>query len=85
MNGPAVNAGDLGGHHLGAFRRWATASTRGFSRERVFALLPDEPVPVPWSYEDGVDYVPTPKHILWGHHYTSIAGAAPDRGAGASR
>ena len=28
--------------------------------------------------EDGVDYVPDrPKHVLWGHHYTSIAGAAP--------
>ncbi len=26
---------------------------------------------------DGMDYVPTQKHILFGHHYTSIAGAAP--------
>ena len=26
---------------------------------------------------DGVDYVPTKKHILFGHHFTSIAGAAP--------
>jgi len=26
---------------------------------------------------DGVDYVPTPKNILIGHHYSSIAGAAP--------
>ena len=26
---------------------------------------------------DGVDFVPTPKHILFGHHFTSIAGAAP--------
>jgi carbon starvation protein len=26
---------------------------------------------------DGIDYVPTKKHILLGHHFTSIAGAAP--------
>ncbi|WP_437583162.1 carbon starvation CstA family protein [Paramicrobacterium sp. CJ85] len=26
---------------------------------------------------DGVDYVPTNKYILWGHHFTSVAGAAP--------
>jgi len=42
----------------------------------VFHLSPDEPVPAV-ALEDGVDYVPTPRHVLWGHHYTSIAGAAP--------
>ena len=26
---------------------------------------------------DGIDYVPTNKNILFGHHFTSIAGAAP--------
>jgi carbon starvation protein len=26
---------------------------------------------------DGIDYVPTNKYILWGHHFTSVAGAAP--------
>lgn len=29
------------------------------------------------EFEDGVDYVPTKKNILFGHHFTSIAGAAP--------
>ena len=29
------------------------------------------------SFEDGVDYTPTTKHILLGHHVSSIAGAAP--------
>ncbi len=29
------------------------------------------------EFEDGVDFVPTNKHILFGHHFTSIAGAAP--------
>ncbi|MCG5530675.1 carbon starvation protein A [Halorhodospira halochloris] len=28
-------------------------------------------------YRDGVDFVPTNKWILWGHHFTSVAGAAP--------
>jgi carbon starvation protein len=26
---------------------------------------------------DGVDYLPTNKYVLWGHHFTSVAGAAP--------
>ena len=29
------------------------------------------------AMQDGVDYYPTKKHILFGHHFTSIAGAAP--------
>ena len=47
-----------------------------FLSERVFGLSPDEPVPAR-QLEDGVDFVPTRAHVLWGHHYTSIAGAAP--------
>ena len=48
----------------------------GFLTRRVFALSPDEPVPAR-ELEDGVDYVPTRLHVLWGHHFASIAGAAP--------
>jgi len=29
------------------------------------------------EFEDGIDFVPTKKHILFGHHFTSVAGAAP--------
>ncbi len=47
-----------------------------FLGRRIFALSADEPVPAR-ELEDGIDYVPTPKHVLWGHHFTSIAGAAP--------
>lgn len=47
-----------------------------FLGERVFRLLPDEPVPSK-ELADGVDYVPARKDVLWGHHFTSIAGAAP--------
>ncbi|MHA7837946.1 MAG: carbon starvation CstA family protein [bacterium] len=48
----------------------------GFLARRVFALREDEPVPAR-ELEDGVDYVPTRLHVLWGHHFASIAGAAP--------
>jgi len=47
-----------------------------FLADRVFQLRDDEPVPAR-EHEDGVDFVPTRLGILWGHHYTSIAGAAP--------
>jgi carbon starvation protein len=47
-----------------------------FLADRVFGLRRDEPVPSR-QLNDGVDYVPTRLHVLWGHHYTSIAGAAP--------
>ena len=47
-----------------------------FLSEKVFGLRPDELVPSR-EYEDGVDFVPTKAHVLWGHHFTSIAGAAP--------
>jgi len=47
-----------------------------FLSEKVFGLREAEPVPAR-EQADGVDYVATPKHVLWGHHYTSIAGAAP--------
>lgn len=44
--------------------------------ERVFALRDDEPVPAV-TRADGVDFVATDRHVLLGHHYASIAGAAP--------
>jgi len=47
-----------------------------FLAQRIFALAPDEPVPAE-EFEDGVDYVPTRRSVLWGHHFASIAGAAP--------
>jgi carbon starvation protein len=47
-----------------------------FLSEQIFRLRADEPVPSR-ELEDGVDYVPTTRQVLWGHHYTSIAGAAP--------
>ena len=31
---------------------------------------------------DSIDYVPTNKFVLWGHHFTAVAGAAPIIGPG---
>ncbi|CAM4080718.1 carbon starvation CstA family protein [Bordetella muralis] len=30
-----------------------------------------------WKYNDGLDFVPTNKHVLFGHHFAAIAGAGP--------
>ena len=44
--------------------------------ERIYALDPDYKTPA-HTMKDGVDFVPTNKFVLWGHHFTSVAGAAP--------
>jgi carbon starvation protein len=44
--------------------------------EKVYGLDPDFVTPA-HEFQDGVDYVPANKHILFGHHFTSVAGAAP--------
>ena len=47
-----------------------------FLSRKIFRL--DKNVPVPSSeLQDGIDYVPTRKGIIFGHHYTSIAGTGP--------
>ncbi len=47
-----------------------------FIAERIYRLDPDFRTPA-HEFRDGVDYVPTNKVVLWGHHFTSVAGAAP--------
>ncbi|RNA66770.1 carbon starvation CstA family protein [Alteribacter keqinensis] len=47
-----------------------------FVAERIYRLDPDYVTPA-HKYKDGVDFVPTNKWVLWGHHFTSVAGAAP--------
>jgi carbon starvation protein len=44
--------------------------------ERVYGLDPAFVTPA-HRFSDGVDFVPTNKHVLFGHHFTSVAGAAP--------
>lgn len=47
-----------------------------FISEKIFALDPEFKTPA-HEFNDGVDFVPTNKFVLWGHHFTSVAGAAP--------
>lgn len=47
-----------------------------FIAEKIFKM-DDNFVTPAHELEDGVDYVPTNKVVLWGHHFTSVAGAAP--------
>ncbi|MEI5639407.1 MULTISPECIES: carbon starvation CstA family protein [unclassified Pseudoalteromonas] len=47
-----------------------------FIAEKIFKM-DDSFVTPAHELEDGVDYVPTNKVVLWGHHFTSVAGAAP--------
>ena len=43
---------------------------------KVYGLDPAFVTPA-HEFRDGVDYVPTNRHVLFGHHFTSVAGAAP--------
>ncbi|WP_084243404.1 carbon starvation CstA family protein [Planomicrobium okeanokoites] len=47
-----------------------------FVAEKIFRLDPNYVTPA-HKFKDGVDFVPTNKFVLWGHHFTSVAGAAP--------
>ena len=47
-----------------------------FIAEKIYQLDPNYETPA-HRFEDGVDYVPTNKFVLWGSHFTAVAGAAP--------
>ncbi|MBP8604501.1 MAG: carbon starvation protein A [Phycisphaerae bacterium] len=47
-----------------------------FLARKIFCLRPEAPVPSR-QHQDGIDFVPTRKGILFGHHFTSIAGTGP--------
>ena len=47
-----------------------------FIAEKIYQLDPNFVTPA-HELNDGVDFVPTNRFILWGHHFTSVAGAAP--------
>ncbi len=47
-----------------------------FIGKKIFGVSSSAPVPAR-ELEDGVDYVPTRKEIIFGHHFTSIAGTGP--------
>ncbi len=47
-----------------------------FIGKRIFKLNDENIVPAV-EFEDGVDFVPTKKEVIFGHHFTSIAGTGP--------
>jgi carbon starvation protein len=47
-----------------------------FIGRKIFALSGVCTTPA-CEYEDGIDYVPTRKEVIFGHHFTSIAGTGP--------
>ena len=47
-----------------------------FIANKIYQLDPEFVTPA-HEFNDGVDFVPTNKYVLWGHHFTSVAGAAP--------
>ena len=63
---------------LGAFVAYLVAyHTYGkWLSQKIFKLDPNR-IPPSIELEDGNDYVPTRKSIVFGHHFTSIAGTGP--------
>src|SRR6187455_3814341 len=47
-----------------------------FVARRVLRLDPTRMTPA-YKFNDGLDYVPTNKYVLFGHHFAAIAGAGP--------
>ncbi|MCP1463262.1 carbon starvation CstA family protein [Pseudomonas sp. S3E17] len=47
-----------------------------FIANKVMQLDPGRPTPAVVN-NDGLDFVPTNKHVLFGHHFAAIAGAGP--------
>jgi carbon starvation protein len=44
--------------------------------DKVMGLDPKRQTPA-YKYNDGLDYVPTNRYVLFGHHFAAIAGAGP--------
>src|SRR5439155_4796518 len=47
-----------------------------FIAKKVAGLDPTRMTPA-YRHNDGLDYVPTNKYVLFGHHFAAIAGAGP--------
>lgn len=47
-----------------------------FIAEKVLGIDPKRQTPA-YQHNDGLDYVPTNRYVLFGHHFAAIAGAGP--------
>jgi carbon starvation protein len=70
MNAAVISIAGLCIYFLG-YRFYAR-----YLAEKIYRLDPYAQMPS-HTMNDGVDYVPTNKYVLFGHHFASIAGAAP--------
>jgi carbon starvation protein len=70
MNSLVLTLLAIGGYFI-AYRTYGR-----FLGKKIFKLAPDAIMPSE-KYNDGVDYVPTKKNIVFGHHFTTIAGLGP--------
>src|ERR1035437_9901510 len=52
-----------------------------FIAEKVLGVDPKRQTPA-YQHNDGLDYVPTNRYVLFGHHFAAIAGAGPLVGPG---
>ena len=52
-----------------------------FIAEKIYRLDPNFQTPA-HAMRDDIDYIPTNRFVLWGHHFTAVAGAAPIIGPG---
>ena len=75
MSAAILAAVGLGAMFLG-FRFYSK-----FIAEKIYRLDPTFITPA-HAMRDNIDYVPTHRVVLWGHHFTAVAGAAPIIGPG---
>ena len=47
-----------------------------FIAEKIYQLDPEFETPA-HALRDDIDFIPTNRVVLWGHHFTAVAGAAP--------
>ena len=55
-----------------------------FIAEKIYRLDPDFETPA-HTMRDDVDYIPTHRVVLWGHHFTAVRGCGADHRAGHRR
>lgn len=60
-----------GGGYLIAYHTYGKFLAKKVFKLRAEALVPSR------EFEDGIDYVPSRKGVIFGHHFTSIAGTGP--------
>ncbi len=71
MNAPILAVSGLASFAIG-YRFYSS-----FIERKIFSISEYQDKTSAEEFEDGLDFVPTRKHILFGHHFTSIAEAAP--------